>query len=138
MRDSSEGLYANPGKKDGKVPTKNYNQLIKYLTKYLSSPPIGISRITDFSDGGVEYYYKPHKTKKTEYEKIDVVKFIGRMVQHILPKGFKRVRYYGLQLPKTFKKWFETIARVAGDLVDATISFSKRVLYRVFFQRDFW
>jgi len=23
--------------------------------------------------------------------------FIGRMVQHILPKGFHRIRYYGLQ-----------------------------------------
>jgi len=67
-------------------------------------------------------------------EKVDVIKFIGRMVQHILPKGFKRVRYYGLQLPKKFKKWFETIARVAGDLIDATISFSKRVLYRNFFK----
>lgn len=129
-----EGFYANPGKKDGKVPTKDYNQLIKYLTKYLSSPPIGIARITDFSNGEVEYYYKSHKTKKTEYEKIDVIKFIGKMVQHILPKGFKRVRYYGLQLPKKFKKWFETIARVAGDLIDATISFSKRVLYRNFFK----
>ncbi len=30
--------------------------------------------------------------------------FIGRMVQHILPKGFKRVRYYGLQATCKLKK----------------------------------
>jgi Putative transposase len=29
---------------------------------------------------------------------------IGRMVQHILPKGFQRIRYYGLQATCTLKK----------------------------------
>lgn len=29
-------------------------------------------------------------------EEIDALSFIGRMVQHILPKGFQRIRYYGL------------------------------------------
>jgi hypothetical protein len=27
--------------------------------------------------------------------------FIGRMVQHVVPKGFQRVRYYGVQATKT-------------------------------------
>jgi len=40
--------------------------------------------------------------------------FIGRMVQHILPRGFQRVRYYGLQAMTSFKKWFEVIAKAAG------------------------
>lgn len=31
------------------------------------------------------------------------------MVQHIFPKGFQRVRYYGLQATKTFNKWIEVI-----------------------------
>jgi len=26
--------------------------------------------------------------------------FIGRMVQHTMPKGFKRIRYYGVQATK--------------------------------------
>ena len=30
--------------------------------------------------------------------------FIGRMIQHVLPKGFKRIRYYGVQATKTFEK----------------------------------
>ena len=37
--------------------------------------------------------------------------FIGRMVQHIMPKGFQRVRYYGLQATKTFKKWVDVISK---------------------------
>jgi hypothetical protein len=35
--------------------------------------------------------------------------FIGRMVQHIMPQGFHRVRYYGLESTKSFKKWAEVI-----------------------------
>ena len=28
-----------------------------------------------------------------EYETVDVATFIGRMVQHTMPKGFQRIRY---------------------------------------------
>ena len=35
--------------------------------------------------------------------------FIGRMVQHIFPKGFQRVRYYDLQATEMYKKWNEVI-----------------------------
>ncbi len=35
--------------------------------------------------------------------------FVGRMVQHILPKGFQRIRYYGLQATKTYEKWSQVI-----------------------------
>ena len=37
-----------------------------------------------------------------EWERVDVHTFIGRMVQHVFPKGFQRVRYYGVQATKTF------------------------------------
>ena len=56
------------------------------------------------------------------------------MVQPILPKGFQRVRYFGLQATATFKKWYEVIARVAGDLVDAMVSYVKRINYADFFE----
>ena len=42
---------------------------------------------------------------------MEVDVFIGRMVQHIMPKGFQRVRYYGLQATKTFEKWSEVIRK---------------------------
>ena len=55
-------------------------------------------------------------TKKYETEEVPVEVFIGRMVQHILPKGFKRVRYYGLQATKTFAKWKEMITKGIKNL----------------------
>ncbi|PCS23668.1 hypothetical protein BTN49_0637 [Candidatus Enterovibrio escicola] len=55
---------------------------------------------------------------------MDAQVFVGRLVQYILPKGFQRVRYYALQVT----------ARAAGDLVDAMISYTKRISYVEFFE----
>jgi len=41
---------------------------------------------------------------RVEHETVAVERFIGRMVQHMVPKGFKRIRYYGVQATKTFAK----------------------------------
>jgi len=57
---------------------------------------------------------------------VNVLAFIGRMVQHILPKGFQRIRYYGLQATKTFKKWAEAIKvglRRIGRVINPTTIF---------------
>lgn len=133
--DYPDGFYAHPGNNHKeKVPTKSYRGLINYLTRYLSSPPIGLSRIVAYDDREVKYYYQSHRTKSRVYEIIDAHVFIGRMVQHILPKGFQRIRYCGLQATATFKKWYEIIAQAAGDLVDAMVSYAKRMTYADFFE----
>ena len=38
------------------------------------------------------------------YETVDVMTFIGRMVQHTMSKGFRRIRYYGVQATKTLPR----------------------------------
>lgn len=133
--DYPDGFYAYPGnRRNEKLPKGNYQGLIKYLTKYLSSPPIGLSRIQSYDDGQVKYYYQSHRTKGRVYETVDAQTFIGRMVQHILPRGFQRVRYYGLQATSSFKKWYEVVAKAAGDLVDSMVSYAKRINYAEFFE----
>lgn len=88
----------------GKVPDQ-CRGLARYLAKYVASPPIALRRIISYTGQEVTYWYKDHQTKDKEVVTVDVLTFIGRMVQHILPKGFQRIRYYGLQATKTFKKW---------------------------------
>jgi hypothetical protein len=101
-----KGFVANI--KKGNVPER-CRGLAKYLAKYLASPPISVRRITKYDGKFVTYWYKDHKTKAIKEETVDVYTFIGRMVQHVLPKGYKRIRYYGLQATKTFSKWCEVI-----------------------------
>src|SRR6266508_2115138 len=82
-------------------------QLTRYLVKYVVSPPLALSRIIayDREQGTVTYWYRDnlHQGKKT-VETVSRETFIGRMVQHILPKGFQRIRYYGLQATCRLKK----------------------------------
>jgi hypothetical protein len=92
----------------GEVP-EGGKGLARYLAKYVASPPIAVRRILTYADNLVTYWYQDHLSHARKVETIDVLSFIGRMVQHIFPKGFQRVRYYGLQATKTFKKWCEKI-----------------------------
>src|SRR5207248_7260891 len=73
-------------------------------TKYVVSPPISVRRIERYDGERVTYHYRSHRTDRLEHETVPVQTFIGRMVQHVLPKGFKRIRYYGVQATKTFAK----------------------------------
>jgi len=101
-----QGLVANVQR--GEVP-EGGRGLARYIAKYVASPPIAIRRIVEYTGREVSYWYQDHKSKTQKCETIDVLTFIGRMVQHILPKGFQRVRYYGLQATKTCKKWCKKI-----------------------------
>ncbi|MDM8539223.1 transposase, partial [Desulfobacterales bacterium HSG17] len=96
-----KGFVANVSK--GEVPDQ-CKGLAAYLAKYVASPPIAVRRIVSYDGQTVKYWYKDHKTKSKKIEVVDVLTFIGRMVQRIMPKCFQRVRYYGLQATKTFKK----------------------------------
>ena len=71
--------------------------LAQYLAKYVVSPPISVRRIERYDGKTVSYWYRDHKTGQIEHETLPVLEFVGRMAQHILPKGFHRIRcYYGL------------------------------------------
>ena len=95
------GLVANIQK--GQVP-KRIRQLAKYLAKYVVSPPISVRRIVSYDGQRVKYWYNDHKSGKRKMEDVDVFAFIGRMVQHILPKGMQRIRYYGLHATAVYQK----------------------------------
>ncbi|MFZ5796828.1 MAG: transposase [Desulfobulbaceae bacterium] len=49
------------------------------------------------------------KSGKWQLRKLPPLTFIHRFLQHVLPKGFQKVRYYGLLSPK--KKPLRAVAR---------------------------
>jgi len=82
-------------------------QLTRYLVKYVVRLPMALSRIIVYNRerGTVTYWYRDHlRPGKKTVETVSWETFIGRMVQHILPKGFQRIRYYGLQATCRLKK----------------------------------
>jgi hypothetical protein len=73
----------------GDVPAR-YHTLATYLAKYVVSPPISVRRIDRYDGHRVTYHYRSHRTERVAHETVDVHQFIGRMIQHVVPKGFKR------------------------------------------------
>lgn len=130
-----EGLVAHVT--PGKVP-ESFGGLARYLAKYVACPPIAIRRLVRYQGSRVTYWYKDHQTQAKKVETVDVLTFIGRMVQHILPKGFQRVRYYGIQATKTFQKWSEVIrkgVRRLGRGVRGVYEVVSRKTYRERYQQ---
>src|ERR671936_518057 len=101
FRKYPNGLVTNVQK--GQVPSQSQS-LARYVAKYVVSPPIAVRRIDRYDGHRVTYHYRSHRTERVEHETVEVATFIGRMVQHTVAKGFKRIRYYGVQATKTFAK----------------------------------
>lgn len=84
--------------------------LAEYLAKYVVSPPISVRRIEEYDGQQVSYWYKDHKTDAIQHTTLPVLRFIGRMIQHILPKGFQRIRYFGLHSHTRYQAIREQLA----------------------------
>src|SRR5438067_9204782 len=124
------GFVANVQK--GDVPAR-YQSLARYLAKYVVSPPISLRRIDHYDGQRVTYHYRSHTSERVEWETVAVYTFIGCMMQHVFPKGFQRIRYYGVQATKTFAKIKhviqEALAKVKG-IVKGAIKIIAPMTYR--------
>ena len=130
FRPYPDGLVTNVQK--GAVPSQ-YQSLARDVATYVVSPPIAVRRIDRYDGHRVTYHYRSHRTERVEHETVDVATFIGRMVQHTVAKGFKRIRYYGVQATKTFAKVKGVIqaalAKVEG-VVQGAVKIIARLTYR--------
>lgn len=91
-------------------------RLVVYLCKYVSSPPISIRRIESYDGQNVTYRYEDH-LKGEVHESIPAVEFIGRMIQHLPPKNFRMVRYYGIYARPVREKIHALVAKALKALV---------------------
>ena len=131
-----KGFVTNVQK--GDVPSR-YQSLATYLAKYVVSPPIALRRIDRYDGQRVTYHYRFHKSERVEWETVAVYTFIGRMIQHVFPKSFQRIRYDGVQATKTFAKLKgviqEAVATVKG-IVKGAIQILAPLTYRQRYQQS--
>jgi len=69
---------------------------LKYLAPYIFRVALSNNRIVQLADDQVRFRYTVGDTGQTAYCTLPVQEFLRRFLQHILPKGFVKVRYYGL------------------------------------------
>jgi hypothetical protein len=77
----------------------NCQQSIRYLAPYVFKVAISNSRIIKVEDGKVWFRYKRPRSNRWRTMALDIMEFMRRFLQHVLPTGFMKVRYYGFMSP---------------------------------------
>ena len=68
---------------------------IKYLSRYLYRGVISEKNIISNHNGMVTFKYTESKTGTTLFRNLKGEDFLNLLIQHVLPKGFRRARDYG-------------------------------------------
>lgn len=81
-----------------------FGNAIDYLGRYTHRIAISNSRIISVSETHTSFWYHDRRDEnKRKVLTLENCEFISRFLMHVLPKGFQKIRYYGL-LNNRFKK----------------------------------
>jgi len=89
-------LYKNNWVVYTKEPFAGPDQVIEYLGRYTHKVAISNHRIVNINDAGVTFRWRDYRDNKVKVMTLQGPEFFRRFCQHILPKGFVRIRHYGL------------------------------------------
>jgi hypothetical protein len=82
-----------------KTPLAGPAAALDYLARYTHRTAIGAERLVGITGDKVLVRVRADTTGGKRVIAIDGVQFIARLMQHVLPPGFKRIRHYGLLAP---------------------------------------
>jgi len=74
-------------------------KVLEYLGRYIHRVALTNSRIVAIEDGKVTFRYRDSGTGQTKTMTLAAQEFLRRFLQHVLPRGVHKVRYYGLWSP---------------------------------------
>ena len=70
--------------------------VVDYLARYAFRIAVTNARIVGMDETHVTFKYKPRDTGEWKLCRLTGVEFLRRFLMHVLPKGFHKLRYYGL------------------------------------------
>jgi len=82
-----------------KTPLAGPAAVLDYLARYTHRTAIGNERLLAIDGDTVRLRVRADATGGKRTIALDGQQFIGRLLQHVLPPGFKRIRHYGLLAP---------------------------------------
>jgi hypothetical protein len=104
-------VYAKP-------PFAGPEAVLAYLSRYTHRVAISNSRLIAFDERGVTLRYKDYRRQGPDRQQVMTLaadEFIRRFLLHVLPRGFHRIRHYGLLASSTRK----ASLALARQLLDA-------------------
>ena len=80
-------------------PVGSSERSIKYLAPYVFKVAISDYRIANLENRCVRFKYKKSNSYRWRTMQQDVIEFMRRYLQHVLPNGFMKIRYFGFLNP---------------------------------------
>jgi hypothetical protein len=110
MRDKEWVVYAKP-------PFGSPTQVLKYLARYTHRVAISNRRIVSITDDEVTLRYRDRAHgNQIRTMKLHGVEFLRRFLLHVLPKGFVRIRHFGLLANRVRKTNLDRCRSLLGIL----------------------
>jgi hypothetical protein len=73
--------------------------VLDYLARYVFRIAISNARLTGLDETGVTFRYRDRKSGRQRSCRLTGEEFLRRFLQHVLPRGLHKVRYFGLWHP---------------------------------------
>jgi hypothetical protein len=89
-------------------PVADAHNALAYLSRYVFKVAIGNERILELDHTHVRFAYTDSNSHRRRTMTLTIAEFIRRFLQHVLPTGFMKVRYYGFLSPN-FRRPIEEI-----------------------------
>lgn len=110
-KDLVHALYEHNWVVYAKRPFTGPQSVVEYLGRYTHKIAISNHRIKNTAEEKVSFAYKDYRHGSVQKEmELDAIEFIRRFSMHILPKGFVRIRHYGI-LSTTGKETYALIIK---------------------------
>ena len=92
-----------------KKPFSGPQVVIDYLGRYTHRVAISNHRLVHVTKNAVSFKYKDYRDDKEKILKLTPLEFSRRFLQHVLPKGFAKIRHYGILSNKSKKVFISNI-----------------------------
>jgi hypothetical protein len=90
-------LRATPWVVYAKRPFAGPERVLRYLGRYTHRIAISNARLISLTDGIVRFRWKDYADRgRTKVMALSVEEFLRRFLLHVLPRGFVRIRHFGL------------------------------------------
>jgi len=91
-------------------PVGSGEKALSYLAAYVQRTALSSQRIVREENGVTTFQYRSSDTGGWKVLTLNTPEFLRRFLQHVLPAGFHRIRYFGWWSPSAKKKWARILA----------------------------
>ena len=99
-----------------KRPFAGPEQVLAYLGRYTHRVALSNDRLVDHRDGVVRFRWKDYADHdRVKILTLDTDEFLRRFLLHIVPRGFMRIRHFGLLANRTRRKTLTRCRALLGQ-----------------------